>query len=126
MTDMYGGRPCLPIDVLYEIFQNLAREKHTLHSCLLANRNWCCIVAPILWRTPFSLIFTNIRRPNGTLRKLNPQKYYEFFQIWLCGIPKKAFGILSLNFTSTRRRNSFMFEYLTFVQEVSQNHEYMN
>ena len=40
----------LPADCLNEIFENLEKDKITLHSCLLVNRLWCEISVRILWR----------------------------------------------------------------------------
>src|SRR5436190_11084242 len=39
----------LNVDCLNLIFNEL-RDKHTLHSCLLVNIEWCNIVVPILWK----------------------------------------------------------------------------
>ncbi|CAB4413319.1 unnamed protein product [Rhizophagus irregularis] len=38
----------LNIDCLILIFNDV-RDKNSLHSCLLANREWCRLVVPILW-----------------------------------------------------------------------------
>ena len=39
----------LNIDVLVLIFKKL-QDRKSLHSCLLVNREWCCLVVPILWK----------------------------------------------------------------------------
>ncbi|GBB99911.1 hypothetical protein RclHR1_03680006 [Rhizophagus clarus] len=40
----------LTADCLNEIFEYLANEKFTLHSCVLVNRLWCEVSVRILWR----------------------------------------------------------------------------
>ena len=39
----------LNVDCLVLIFGEL-QDKKSLHSCLLVNREWCCLVVPILWK----------------------------------------------------------------------------
>src|SRR5436190_1524712 len=39
----------LNVDCLIYIFDEL-QDKKLLHSCLLVNREWCHLVAPILWK----------------------------------------------------------------------------
>src|SRR3954449_3927219 len=39
----------LNVDCLNLIFNEL-RDKNSLHSCLLVNKEWCNIVVPILWK----------------------------------------------------------------------------
>ena len=39
----------LNIDVLVLIFKKL-QDRKSLHSCILVNREWCCLVVPILWK----------------------------------------------------------------------------
>src|SRR2546421_12958983 len=40
-------------DVLYLILKELQYEYNYLHSCLLVNKVWCEISAPILWKNPW-------------------------------------------------------------------------
>src|ERR1043166_5483722 len=42
------GMKKLNIDCLCLIFNQI--DKNSLHSCLLVNREWCKIIAPILWK----------------------------------------------------------------------------
>ncbi|CAG8536463.1 9056_t:CDS:1 [Acaulospora morrowiae] len=38
-------------ECLFEIFEYL--DRNSLYFCLLVNRSWCKVVAPLLWRAPF-------------------------------------------------------------------------
>src|SRR2546421_12877126 len=40
----------LNVDILILVFNELIDDKHSLHSCLLVNREWCRLVVPILWK----------------------------------------------------------------------------
>ncbi|CAG8587615.1 12424_t:CDS:2, partial [Racocetra fulgida] len=47
-------RKKLPSLVLEGIFENLANDIQTLHSCTQVNSKWFCEASPILWCNPFS------------------------------------------------------------------------
>src|SRR5213594_463245 len=40
----------LNVDCLHLIFNELLEDSNSLYSCLLFNKEWCNVVAPILWR----------------------------------------------------------------------------
>ena len=42
----------LNIDVLLLIIKELENDKKSLYSCLLVNKTWCAMAAPILWKNP--------------------------------------------------------------------------
>ncbi|KAF0538234.1 ATP-binding cassette, subfamily B MDR/TAP, member 1 [Gigaspora margarita] len=44
----------LPLLALKEIFEILANNTKTLHSCIQVNSEWFCEVSPLLWYDPFS------------------------------------------------------------------------
>ena len=39
----------LNVDCLFLIFNELLEDSNSLYSCLLVNKEWCNVVAPILW-----------------------------------------------------------------------------
>ncbi|CAG8571105.1 734_t:CDS:1 [Ambispora leptoticha] len=43
-------------DIVEEIVKKLEYDHSTLHSCILANRTWCQVTIPVLWRDPFSFV----------------------------------------------------------------------
>ena len=59
----------LPSDCLNEIFENLEKDKTTLHSCLLVNHLWCEVSVEILWRDIHVLRFFTIIQKSGTIFK---------------------------------------------------------
>src|SRR5205823_7640676 len=92
----------LPLDVLFEIFRHANFDRKTLYSCFLVNREWCRTAVSFLWRDPFGLILTTTdSRHNVTshisedILDLDSEKLYDFFQIWLSGLSRKAFGTLA-------------------------------
>ena len=40
----------LNVDCLNLIFNELQADEASLYSCLLVNKEWCSVVAPILWK----------------------------------------------------------------------------
>ena len=50
--------PFLPTDCLFQIFQNLEKDRKSLYSCILVNRLWCATSIEFLWSRPFHFLFT--------------------------------------------------------------------
>jgi hypothetical protein len=91
----------LPADCLNEIFEYLADDKFTLHSCILVNRLWCEISVRILWR--------------------NIQNYREStFSTLIACLPRESKEILQKNgIISTTIFKFPTFNYASFCKALS-------
>ena len=68
-------------DCITLIIEELYDDKNSLFSCLLVNRLWCKIVAPILWRDPWEFLKD---------KKKGINKANKFFNIILLFLPEES------------------------------------
>jgi hypothetical protein len=93
-------------ECLREIFENL--EKGSLYSCLLVNRSWCKIIAPILWKSPFKL---------SNDLSFEPAK---IIQVYIACLNRRSKQYLCNNgvILPTSLVTSLMFDYPSFLREL--------
>ncbi|RGB36614.1 hypothetical protein C1646_813944 [Rhizophagus diaphanus] len=58
-------------ELTYEIIKYFHNDFSTLYSCVLVNRLWCRLAAPLLWENPFSICIRNYNYLEIYLQYLN-------------------------------------------------------
>ncbi|CAG8542382.1 17057_t:CDS:1 [Acaulospora colombiana] len=91
-------------ECLFEIFEYL--DRNSLYSCLLVNRSWCKVVAPLLWRAPF-------RTSIGP--SLEPAKLIRTYLSCLC---ERSKLYLINNGVRLPRLMPVIFDYPSFLREL--------
>src|SRR3954453_22611372 len=95
----------LNVDCHSLIFNELQRDKNSLHSCLLVNKEWCNVVIPILWK-------------NHSEEGLE-KKQKNFFNTILSCLPSSSKQLLSDNdikLPSTILLKPTLFNYISFCK----------
>ncbi|CAG8489536.1 8238_t:CDS:1 [Acaulospora morrowiae] len=88
-------------DCIHEVVKFLRHDTKSLHSCLLVNRLWCEMSAPILWKDPWAKFF------NVPLSKPSFTQPSALISTYIASLPQESLNTLEMNglnvsqFTST-------------------------
>ncbi|CAB4412253.1 unnamed protein product [Rhizophagus irregularis] len=96
-------------DVFYMIFEELQYDKKSLYSCLLANKIFCEIIIPILWKNPWD-----------QLKPENEKLLLNVIFSHLSNESKNEFKNQGINFFTTLDQKP-LFDYISFCKHLNLN-----
>ncbi|PKC62067.1 hypothetical protein RhiirA1_465655 [Rhizophagus irregularis] len=86
-------------ELTYEVIKYFHNDFSTLYSCVLVNRLWCRLAAPLLWENPFSICIRNYNYLEIYLQYLNDDIKTQL----------KEYNIINNSLPSNTFFNYFMF-----------------
>ncbi|RIA79005.1 hypothetical protein C1645_831972 [Glomus cerebriforme] len=78
-------------DCLIQIFNELRKDKKSLHSCLLVNKKWCNVVVSILWKNHAWNIFGLEKKLYNTILSCLPTSSKQFLSNHNIKLPSTIF-----------------------------------
>src|SRR5581483_5779374 len=94
----------LNVDCLNLIFNELQKDRSSLYSCLLVNREWCNITVPILWK-----------EHSWYSKGESKRKVYNMILSCLSTTSKQLLSDNDINLSSiTPLKSSLLFNYISF------------
>ena len=95
----------LNVDCLSFIFNELQRDRKSLHSCLLVNKEWCNIIVPILWK-----------EYSWYSKGESKRKVFNMILSCLSITSKQLLSDNDINLSSTIPLKSSLFNYISFCR----------
>src|SRR5688572_16657328 len=97
--------PELNKDIIYLVIEELQDDSKSLYSCLLANRNWCEITLPILWKFPGRYVLNNSNN--------------KLFNVILLHLSEKSRNNLIINDIFKKNYHPPLFNYIIFWRHLN-------